>query len=42
MTEKPSAQTANLEKTVSESVRAKDQKVHDCEKRNWFLKMFTW
>lgn len=42
MTEKPSAQTANLEKTVSESVRAKDKKVHDREKRNWFLKMFTW
>ena len=25
-----------------QSEGAKDKKVHDREKRNWFLKMFTW
>ena len=42
MTSIPSADTADAEKTISESVREKSRKTHDREERNWFLKMFTW
>ena len=42
MTSVPSDETALVEKTVSRSVRAKAEKAHERESRNWFLKLFTW
>ena len=42
MTGRPSAETAETEKKVTESVRKKSEKAREREERNWFLKMFTW
>ena len=38
----PSAETANLEESVSKSVSEKNRKAREKEELSWFEKMFTW